>query len=138
LRAASGSIAAGKIVFEKQCAICHKLFTAGKEIGPDLTKANRKDGNFLLVSMVDPNAQIRKEYLNHILVTADGRVISGLLVEQSPASVTLLDAKNQRTTVAREEIEELKVSPVSMMPEGILKKLTPQQVRDLFQYLQNN
>lgn len=138
LRAASGNVAAGKIVFEKQCAICHKLFSDGREIGPDLTKANRKDGDFLLVSMVDPNAQIRKEYLNQILVTTDGRVITGLLVEQSPASVTLLDAKNQRTTVAREDIEELKVSPVSMMPEGILKKLTPQQVRDLFQYLQNN
>lgn len=138
LRAAPGNVAAGKMVFEKQCAICHKYYDSGKEIGPDLTKANRQDRNFLLVSMVDPNAQIRKEYLNHILVTIDGRVVTGLLVEQSPASVTLLGAKNERTTISRDDIEELKVSPVSMMPEGILKKLTPQQVRDLFRYLQNN
>ncbi|QDT91290.1 PVC-type heme-binding CxxCH protein [Gimesia algae] len=136
LRAGSGNLAQGKLLFEKQCATCHKLNDDGKEIGPDLTKANRQDQSFLLVSIVDPNTQIRKEYLNYILVTINGRVLTGLLVEESPASVTLLNAKNERTTVSRADIEELKASPVSLMPEDLLKKLTPQQVRDLFQYLQ--
>ncbi|HAW26880.1 MAG TPA: dehydrogenase, partial [Planctomycetaceae bacterium] len=123
---------------KKQCAPCHKLFDSGKTIGPDLTKANRQDQSFLLVSIVDPNTQIRKEYLNYVLVTVDGRVLNGLLVEETPASVTLLNAKNERTTVSREDIEELKASSVSLMPEDLLKKLTPQQVRDLFHYLQNS
>lgn len=138
LRAGSGNLDQGKLLFEKQCATCHKLFDSGKEIGPDLTKANRQDQSFLLVSIVDPNTQIRKEYLSYVLVTVDGRVLNGLLVEESPASVTLLNAKNERTTVSREDIEELKASPVSLMPEDLLKKLTPQQVRDLFRYLQNS
>ncbi len=136
LRAGSGNLDQGKLLFEKQCATCHKLFDTGKTIGPDLTKANRQDQSFLLVSIVDPNTQIRKEYLNYVLVTVDGRVLNGLLVEETPASVTLLNAKNERTTVSRNDIEELKASPVSLMPEDLLKKLTPQQVRDLFQYLQ--
>ncbi|WP_417381972.1 PVC-type heme-binding CxxCH protein [Gimesia sp.] len=138
LRAGSGNLDQGKLLFEKQCATCHKLYEDGKEIGPDLTKANRQDQSFLLVSIVDPNTQIRKEYLNYILVTTNGRVLNGLLVEETPASVTLLNAKNERTTVSRDDIDELKASPVSLMPEDLLKKLTPQQVRDLFRYLQNS
>jgi len=135
LRAGSGSVSGGKLIFEKQCATCHKLFGAGIEIGPDLTKANRQDRNYLLVSMVDPSAQIRKEYLSYVVVTSDGRVVTGLLSEESAASVTILGAKNERTTIARDDMEEMHVSSVSLMPEGILKQLKPQQVRDLLRYL---
>lgn len=138
LRAGAGNLSSGQLVFEKQCATCHKLFGRGKEIGPDLTKANRSDGNYLLVSMVDPSAQIRKEYLSYIVITVDGRVFTGLLVDENTASVTILSAKNERTTIARDDIEEFKVSPVSLMPENILKNLQPQQVRDLLRYLQSN
>lgn len=138
LRAGSGSVAGGKLVFEKQCATCHKLFGDGIEIGPDLTKANRQDRDYLLVSMVDPSAQIRKEYLSYIVVTVDGRIVTGLLAEENPAGVKLLGAKNERTTISRDDIEEIKVSPISLMPEDVLKQLKPQQVRDLLRYLQSN
>lgn len=138
LRAGSGNVTDGKLVFEKTCASCHKLFGNGKEIGPDLTKANRGDRDYLLVSMVDPNARIRKEYLSYIVVTVNGRVVIGLLAEQTPTSVTVLGAKNERTTIARDDIEEIKVSPVSLMPENVLKDLTPKQLRDLMKYLQSN
>ena len=138
LRAGTGSVAAGRLVFEKRCASCHKLFGTGKEIGPDLTKANRGDRDYLLVSMVDPSSQIRKEYLSFIVVTVDGRVVTGVLAEESDATVTILGAKNERTTISRDDIEEFKASPVSLMPENILKELTPQEVRDLFRYLQSN
>jgi putative membrane-bound dehydrogenase-like protein len=138
LRAGSGNGAAGRLVFEKHCATCHKLFGKGKEIGPALTKANRQDLNYLLVSMVDPNAQIRKEYLNYIVATVDGRVLTGLLAEETPTAVTVLGAKNERTTISREDIDQIKVSPVSLMPENALKQLQPQQVRDLLRYLQSS
>ena len=138
LRAGSGNVAHGKLVFEKHCATCHELFGEGKSIGPDLTKANRGDRDYLLVSMVDPNAQIRKEYLSHIVATVDGRVVTGLLTEDTPATVTVLGAKNERTTISRDEIEEIKVSQVSLMPEDVLRQLKPQQVRDLVRYLQSN
>ena len=58
LLAGSGNIAAGQLVFDKRCTSCHELFNAGKGVGPGLTKANRGHREFLLVSMVDPNAQI--------------------------------------------------------------------------------
>lgn len=137
LRAGSGNTSQGKLAFKKHCATCHKLFDDGNEIGPDLTTANRTDRDFLLVSIVDPNAQIRKEYLNYTVVTRDGRILTGLLAEQTRASVTVLDAKNQRTTIANDEVESMMVSSVSLMPEKTLNELTPQQTRDLFAYLQS-
>ncbi len=138
LRAGSGNINAGRAVFQKKCAGCHKLFGRGEEIGPDLTKANRQDRDFLLVSMVDPNAQIRKEFLSYIVATEDGRVVTGLLAGERAASINLLDAKNRRTTISRDDIQEIRVSPLSLMPEDVLGGMTPQQLRDLMRFLQSN
>src|SRR5262249_43565976 len=136
LRAAEGNPAVGRALFRKHCANCHKLFEEGETIGPDLTHANRKDREYLLASIVDPSAVIRKEYLAYNVQTKDGRLLTGLLVEQSPAAVTLLDDKNRRTKVARDRIEFIQESPVSLMPENLLRDLKPQELRDLFSYLQ--
>jgi putative membrane-bound dehydrogenase-like protein len=138
LRAASGNPAAGKEIFKNTCAVCHKLFDDGASVGPDLTHANRSDRSYLLVSIVDPSSVVRAEYLNYLVKTTDGRVLSGLLVEQTPAAVTLLAAKGERTTIPRDKVKLLKESPVSLMPEGLLSAMKPQQLRDLFSYLQSN
>jgi putative membrane-bound dehydrogenase-like protein len=138
LRAAAGNPAAGKEVFKTACAVCHKLFDEGGLIGPDLTHANRADRDYLLVSIVDPSSVVRAEHLSFLIRTKDGRVLTGLMVEQSAAGVTLLDAKGEKLTVAREKIDVLKESPVSLMPEGLLTGMKPQELRDLFSYLQGN
>jgi putative heme-binding domain-containing protein len=136
LRAAAGDARAGKPLFAKHCGGCHRLFGEGKELGPDLTHANRKDRENLLISIVDPSAVIRKEYLAYTARTRGGQALTGLLVEQTPGQVTLVDGQGQRTTLARSQLETLAPSPVSLMPEGLLKGLKPQEVRDLFAYLQ--
>jgi putative heme-binding domain-containing protein len=138
LRAGSGGPSAGRALFRKHCAACHKLFGEGESLGPDLTHANRKDRDYLLASAVDPSAVIRKEYLAYNVQTTDGRLLTGLIAEQGPNAVTLLDARNQRTKVERDRIESLQESPVSLMPEGLLKGLQPQELRDLFSYLQTD
>jgi putative heme-binding domain-containing protein len=136
LRAGSGNPVLGQALFKKHCAICHKLFGEGNTVGPDLTHANRKDRDFLLASIVDPSAIIRKEYLSFVVQTTDGRVLTGLIAEQTSSQLTLLDAKNERTVLARSRIESIEESAVSLMPENLLKGLTPEEVRDLFGYLQ--
>jgi putative membrane-bound dehydrogenase-like protein len=138
LRAGTGSAATGHALFRKHCATCHKLFGEGEAVGPDLTHANRKDRDYLLVSIVDPSAVIRKEHLAYNVQTTDGRSLSGLIAEQTPNAVTLLDGKNQRTKIARDKIESMQESPVSLMPENLLKELKPQELRDLFSYLQSD
>ena len=112
------------------------LFGEGTKIGPDLTTANRKDREFLLVSIVDPSVQVRKEYLVYAIETHDGRVVTGCIADQNASSITLVGPKNDRTTIRRSEIAEMKEMPNSLMPERLLEPLKPQELRDLFAYLQ--
>jgi putative membrane-bound dehydrogenase-like protein len=136
LRAGAGDVVRGKAHFGKHCASCHRLFGEGHAVGPDLTHANRKDRDWLLVSLVDPSAVIRKEFVSFVVHTSDGRVLTGLLAEQTPGSVTLVAANNERTKLNRARIERMEESPVSLMPENLLKDLKPQELRDMFAYLQ--
>lgn len=136
LRSAGGNAAQGKLLFTKHCATCHKLFNEGGVVGPDLSPANRGDRDFLLVSIVDPSSVVRSQYLNYVLNTQSGAVLQGVLAEQDAASVTLVDAKGQRHKIARSEIDVLQESPASLMPEKLLEPLSPQELRDLFAYLQ--
>jgi putative heme-binding domain-containing protein len=136
LRADSGNSAGGKVLFNEHCAKCHRLHGEGNQVGPDLTTANRSDREFLLVSLVDPSANVRKEYLNQVVQMTDGRILTGIVVEETDAEVTLLDANNQRQRLVKSDIEELKPAENSLMPEGLLEKLSPGQLRDLFSYLQ--
>jgi len=138
LRAASGNVDAGQAVFKKHCAACHQIFGEGTKLGPDLTSANRKDRDFLLISLVDPDSVIRKEYVSMIVVTKDGRVLTGLPTARNEAGVTLVNAKNEPVVIATGEIDEFHESPVSMMPVDLYRQLTPQNLRDLFAFLQRD
>jgi putative membrane-bound dehydrogenase-like protein len=138
LRAGSGDARAGRLLFEKRCGSCHRLHGEGGTLGPDLTHANRQDQHQLLVHIVDPSAVIRKEYLSFTVQTTDGRVLTGLLTEQTPGHVTLVNAQNEKTTIPREKIQETSESPISLMPENLLRDLKPQELRDLFRYLQSD
>lgn len=137
LRAGTGSPATGKLIFEKTCAVCHQLFGHGNRIGPDLTTANRADRAALLGNIVDPSAVIRREFMNYVVTTSSGRVLTGIVAEQDAAAVTIVDAHNQRTKISRSEIDDLQESDISLMPERLLEKLTPQELRDLFAYVQS-
>ena len=137
LRAGSGDATRGRELFRKHCGACHKLSGEGGEVGPDLTGVARADTPALLASIVDPGAVIKAQYQQFVAATAGGRIVTGVLAAQDNAGVTLLDAQNTRTTLPRDQIEELRALPTSIMPENLLKPLSPQEVRDLFRYLQS-
>jgi putative heme-binding domain-containing protein len=136
LRAGNGDRRAGKELYQKKCGTCHKLFGEGGSVGPDLTHVNRRDRDYLLVSIIDPSAVIRKEYLASNVTTTDGRVLTGIIAEDRPGQVTLVSATAERIVVPRRRIESIHDSPVSLMPEDLLRDVKPQQLRDLFAYLQ--
>jgi putative heme-binding domain-containing protein len=85
---------------------------------------------------VDPSAVIRKEYLSYTAETREGRLVTGVITAQSAATVTFTNAKAEATTLKRDDIGSLRESAVSLMPEGLLTPLKPQELRDLFAYLQ--
>ena len=136
LRAASGNAKAGKTLFTRHCANCHKLHAEGGAVGPDLTFANRNDRDYLLVSLVDPSSVIRKEFLTYSAMLEDGRIVSGLIAEQTAEQVTFFNAKAEKVVVPRASILELRESTVSLMPDNLYRELNPQELRDLFAYLE--
>jgi putative membrane-bound dehydrogenase-like protein len=137
LRAAEGDPKSGHLLFKKHCAACHQLFGEGTNVGPDLTTANRQDRDFLLISLVDPNSIIRKEYVSVIIQTTSGRILTGLPIERTDASLTLVNEKGEKQAIASSEIEELTDSTASLMPEDLYRQLTPTELRDLFAFLQS-
>jgi len=143
LRAGPGDARAGRTVYTKHCGNCHRLFDDGGGVGPDLTPANRQDREFLLTSLVDPSGVVRKEYVSQVIQTTDGRILTGLLVAPDSTDgagefgVTLIDAKQQKFTVPASQIEDRYESSVSLMPADLYRQFSPQDLRDLFAYLQS-
>lgn len=135
LAAGSGNPRAGKQLFLQNCGRCHLLFDEGGRIGPDLTPFNRDNLERMLASVINPSLEIREGFENHLLVTADGRILNGFLVERDGQVVILRGVDGQNVIVKQDDIEELRVVPQSVMPEGTLRGLNEQQLRDLFAYL---
>lgn len=138
LRAGSGNPETGRELFRKHCATCHHLFGEGTKLGPDLTSANRADRDFLLVSLVDPSSVIRKEFVSVVVLTTDGRVETGLAVARDDGGLTIVTSKNERKSFSAGEIEEVRESSVSHMPDTLYRQFKPQELRDLFSWLQSN
>jgi putative heme-binding domain-containing protein len=137
LNAGSGNPARGHEVFMRVCGACHTMFGEGGKIGPDLTSANRADREFLLASIVDPSAAIRKEFLAYEVELTDGRALSGVIVDQSGGSLTLGTSTGERVTVPQSQITSVRESSISTMPESLAKLMKPQELRDLFTFLQS-
>jgi len=125
----------GVAVFKKVCAQCHKIYGEGAEVGPDITLNGRNNWQQLLSNVFDPSLVIGPGYQARQLLTADGRVLTGLPVEESDQRVVLKVQGGKLETIAREDIDEYKTSEVSLMPEELEKQLTTQEIADLMSYL---
>ena len=127
----------GQRLFREHCGKCHRLFAEGGEIGPDLTTYRRVDVDNLALNIINPSAEIREGFENHLLITVDGRVLTGLLVDRDSQVVTLRTADGQTQVIDRDQIDELRVLGRSLMPEQLLDAMSEQQLRDLFAYLRS-
>ncbi len=124
----------GRSLYEKNCGQCHLMFGSGGKVGPDLTGANRSNLDYLLDNIVDPSAVVDKDFRMTVVLVADGRVISGLVLDRNAQSWTIQTATD-KIVVADEDVEESKVTEKSPMPDGVLDSMTDDQRRDLIAYL---
>jgi putative heme-binding domain-containing protein len=127
----------GKKLFTARCANCHALHAKGGDVGPDLTPFKRDDVAYLLLHIINPNAEIREGYENSVVITETGRTLSGIVVEKDARVVVLRSADGQRIILPKDDIADITVSGISLMPEGLLDGLADQEVRDLFAYLRS-
>jgi putative heme-binding domain-containing protein len=135
LRQSRGDARSGVLVFNRVCAQCHKIYGEGQDVGPDLTSNGRGSFDQLLSNVFDPSLVIGEAYQATTVITNRGRSLTGLLVENNDQRVVLKVQGGKLETVPRNEVEELTVSQVSLMPEGFEKQLTPKELADLFAFL---
>lgn len=126
----------GRAVFNKTCAQCHTLFGSGGKVGPDITGANRGSLDYLLENILDPSAVIPKEYAMTVLTLGSGRIVSGIIREETAKTLTVL-TQNETLVVPVADVEERQPSNQSLMPEDVLKPLSEEEVRALVAYLQS-
>ena len=130
-----GDPAAGKTHYTARCSACHKLFGEGSDIAPDLTPYERGNLDFWIPAIVDPSLELREGYLQYVANMKDGRILIGMMRDQTPQTVTLRDLAGQETLLSRADIEKLEASPVSLMPPALLTGMSDEELRDLFAYL---
>jgi putative membrane-bound dehydrogenase-like protein len=135
VEAASGNPKKGKVLYMENCGKCHTLFTEGGKVGPDLTSFKRDNLERVMINVVNPSLEIREGFENYIIITTDGRVVNGFLADKDNQVVVLRGVDGQNLIFRRDEIEDMRAIKRSVMPEGTVKKLTNQQIRDLFAYL---
>jgi putative membrane-bound dehydrogenase-like protein len=127
--------AAGRDLFRLYCASCHRLDRDGAAVGPDLFGIRNQPKEAILLHVVDPNYEILSGFAAYDVVLRDGRSLTGLLASETPTTITVRQAQGLEETVRRDAIKTLRASSVSLMPEGLEKNLSMQQLADLLGYL---
>jgi putative heme-binding domain-containing protein len=131
---AAANLVRGRGVYNKLCANCHRLYGHGGEIGPDLTGSGRQNLDYLLENLIDPSAVVGAEYRMSVVALADGRIVNGIAAARTDRTISLQTA-TEVITVPRSEVESIAASKLSLMPDGQLQGLSPEEVRDLIAYL---
>jgi putative heme-binding domain-containing protein len=131
----AGEVERGRTVFQKSCAACHALEGAGTPIGADLRAVRDRGAAAVLLNILDPNREIQPNFLTYIVVTKDGRAITGIITAETPNHLTLRQADGTAVDVPRADIDEMRSTGLSYMPEGLETQIDHQAMADLLAYL---
>lgn len=132
---ASANPAKGKILFQRTCGPCHRMYGEGGVLGPDLTGSNRTNVDYLLFNVLNPSGEIQDDYKLVVVTTRDGRTYSGNVIAENERQLTLRVVGQDAVVLTKSSIQSREVTPVSMMPTGLFDALTDAEVRDLVRYL---
>jgi putative membrane-bound dehydrogenase-like protein len=124
----------GRLLFVKNCSTCHTLYGEGKKVGPDLTGANRDNLDYLLENIVDPSAVVAADFRMSVVVLKDGRVLTGIVGEQTTKTFSV-QTQTEKVRLDRGDVDEIRPTSQSLMPDGLLGPLSDGQLCDLFSYL---
>ncbi|MGN6544064.1 MAG: PVC-type heme-binding CxxCH protein [Aureliella sp.] len=128
-------IAAGRMTFRRVCAQCHRLEDMGNDVGPPLKQLGDKSPEQLLDIVLDPNREVDPKFLGYSVLLGDGRVLAGIIREESAGQIVLAEAGGKQHTIARSDIEQIKTTGLSLMPVGLEEQISPEQMKELIGYL---
>jgi putative heme-binding domain-containing protein len=119
-----------------KCASCHKAGAIGTSVGPDLTTvAKRYTRKEVLESILYPSHVISDQYRTHRVLTVAGKVVTGMVSENTDGSITVRDSELVEHVIAEQDIEQMEPSKISMMPSGLMDNLTAAQIRDMLTFM---
>ncbi|MBM3969282.1 MAG: c-type cytochrome [Planctomycetes bacterium] len=125
----------GEAIFRRECQACHRVNNIGTEIGPSLATIRHRAPEEVLLHILDPNREVGPNFVAYAVELNDGRVLTGLIVEDTASSITLIRATGTRETILRSNIEEIAATGQSLMPPGLEDRVTPQEMADLLAFL---
>ena len=131
----AGSIDQGRLVFRKRCAPCHRMEDHGHVVGPDLAALTNRDPQWLLTTILDPNQEVDARYLAWTAITNTGRNMTGMIVEETATTIRLREAGGKEHLVQRTDLDVFQSSRKSVMPEGLERDLSQQNLSDVITYL---
>lgn len=135
LKTGLGDAEKGKLQFTVRCAICHKLFGEGGQIGPELTGYDRANADFWLDNLFMPSMEIREGFGAYIVKTKGGQILTGLMDAQDASGIVIKDMAGNKTALKQADIETMEASPISLMPEGLSTGMSDAELKDFFAYL---
>jgi putative membrane-bound dehydrogenase-like protein len=127
----------GAKIFERECKACHKVGDRGFALGPDLTGSPSSDPTTLLANILDPNANVRPDHIQYLVVDLAGRTSSGIVAAQTATSLTLRRADGAEDTILRVQIAEMASTGLSLMPEGFEKTISKPEMAGLIAFLRS-
>jgi len=125
----------GREWFATACAVCHRHGDEGNEIGPDLASVSGKSVPELLTAILDPNAAVEDKFVGYSATLKGGREVAGIIASESPTTLVFKTAAGATETVLRKDLQELRATGLSLMPEGFEAALNPQAMADLISYV---
>ena len=125
----------GAALFEKNCAVCHRMQGVGANVGPDLSGTGQQPRETLLVQILDPSRQVLPDFVAYNAERKSGETYSGFIANESTTTVTLRRATEPDITLKRSELKELKTSGKSLMPDGLEAAMSEQDMADLIEFL---
>jgi putative membrane-bound dehydrogenase-like protein len=127
----------GQAVFEKQCQKCHRLGGRGSAVGPDLAAVQNRPDESLLADVLDPSSVIVAGFRTYTVTTRNGKIYTGVLAAETATSITLRREQGAEDVLLRRDIDEMSASSKSLMPDGVEKEVSPQDLADLIGYLRD-
>ena len=125
----------GRKVVERECMICHRLGDKGYEVGPNLLTIKHRTAEEILTHVLDPNREVPPNFLEYVVALDDGRIVTGVIAEETATSITLRRPQGAVETILRQNIEELSNTGHSLMPEGLEQKVSVQEMADVLAFL---
>ncbi len=130
-----GNAEKGAALFKKVCSTCHKHGGIGNDLGPQLANLKNKSTDALLLALLDPNRAVELKFRGYVVVTRDGRIVSGLIKSETASSITLVEPNGKEHVILRIDLDEMTDTGKSFMPEGLEKDLSPQNMADIFAFV---